>query len=215
MRIRAAAVCLGFVLLSQAGFAEEAQSPNLTREEHLELLKMIHDSEDRIMALISGLSDEQWTFKQNPDRWSVGECAEHIVRSQRGLLGYAQMALGGEPDAEWAARTKGKEQLIRQVMPNRQPFGKGGATAPMEIRPSEHWDRARTIQELYTVQGEVMAYVETIADGAPIRQFTKEHPFPVFNWLNAYDWLIYIPLHTERHSRQIEEVQADANYPKE
>ena len=39
------------------------------------------------------------------------------------------------------------------------------------------------------------------------------HPFPVFGPLNAYDWLIYVPLHTIRHSRQIVEVQQTAGYP--
>jgi hypothetical protein len=36
----------------------------------------------------------------------------------------------------------------------------------------------------------------------------------VFNTLNAYQWLIYIPLHNFRHNRQIEEVMANPNFPK-
>lgn len=28
---------------------------------------------------------------------------------------------------------------------------------------------------------------------------------PVFNMLNAYQWLLYIPLHNVRHNRQIAE----------
>lgn len=195
--------------------AEDAVSPNLTEDERTELLTMLDASQNRVMDLISGLSDAQWTFKSGEDRWSVAECTEHIVRSQRALLGLAQLALSKEPDPEWLERTRTKGALIRQVMPNRQPFGQGGATAPMEIRPTENWDRAKAIQEFYTVQGEVVAYVEALAENAPIKQYTAEHPFPVFGWLNAYDWLIYVPLHTERHSRQIEEVQADPNYPKE
>jgi hypothetical protein len=32
--------------------------------------------------------------------------------------------------------------------------------------------------------------------------------------LNAYQWLIYLPLHTERHDKQIAEVKASPGYPK-
>lgn len=212
MLLRTAAL-LTLIMAGPIAAAEEPPSPTLTTDEHDELITMIEQSRDRVLDLILGLSDEQWTFKQNPDRWSVAECTEHIVLSQRALLQAAQAALSGDPDLEWHERTATKAELLKRVLPNRQPFGRGGATAPQEIRPSGDWDRARAIREFYTVQGEVVAFVDTLPLDTPLKQHTFENPFPIFGWLNAYDWLIYIPLHTERHSRQIEEVQADENYP--
>jgi len=203
----------GAVLAPAMGAAaEDAPSPMLTDEEFANLVKEMDDAQAMLMGLIGGLTEEQWTFKQNDERWSVGECAEHIVRSQRLLFEMALNAMKGAPDPEWYSRTKTKNAFLRQVMPNRNPGGVGGATAPFEIRPSEHWDRAKTIQEFYKIHGEVRAYIETMP--REIKNHTFEHPFPIFNWLNAYDWLLYVPLHTVRHSRQIIEVQEDAKYPK-
>jgi hypothetical protein len=193
--------------------AEDKPGAYLTAEEHQELLKLLDESRDLLMSRITGLSDEQWNFKPNADRWSVAECVEHIVRSERALLEYAQGAMEAGPDEEWAEKVKGKTELLRRVMPNRNPGGAGGAQAPMEIRPTDNWSRAKAIQEFYTMRGEVVAYCETIEK--PIKEYTKEHPFPVFGWLSAHDWLIYVPLHTIRHSRQLIEVQEDPNYPKE
>lgn len=204
------ALILGLMVVFPA-FGESAASGHLSDDEHAELLKLLSESQDMMMGLITRLSDEQWNFRQNPDRWSVGECAEHIVRSERALLESAKRALAGEADPDWAERTKGKTDLIRQVMPNRQPMGRGGATAPVEIRPSEGWSRAKTIEEFYKVRGEVVALAETLS--GPVKQHTVEHPFPVFGWLTAHDWLIYVPLHTIRHSKQMIEVKEDANYP--
>jgi len=209
-------IALSIVLLaglcSGAASGEDVPSPSLTAEEHAELIRLLDESFDKLMGLITGLSDEQWNFKQNPDRWSTGECAEHIVRSETALLDAAMRALNGDADPEWYERTKGKTNLIRQVMPNRRPMGAGGATAPVEIRPTEKWGRAKTIAEFYKIRGQVRGYAETI--DRPIKEYTEEHPFPVFGWLTAHDWLIYIPLHTIRHSKQIIEVQEDENYPK-
>ncbi len=202
---------LALIATNWAG-AQETPSPYLTEEEHAELIQLLDESMSMLMGLITGLSEEQWNFKQNPDRWSVGQCAEHIVRSETALFEYAKTAMSNPPSDDWLERTQGKTNLIRKVMPNRQPMGRGGATAPMEIRPTEDWDRGKTIAAYYKIRGEVRAYVEML--DKPVKNHLEEHPFPVFNWLNAHDWLIYVPLHTVRHSRQIIEVQEDPNYPK-
>jgi N-acetyl-beta-hexosaminidase len=49
---------------------------------------------------------------------------------------------------------------------------------------------------------------------AALKEHTAEHPFPAFGTLNAYQWLIYVPLHTMRHDKQIAEVKATAGYPR-
>ena len=48
---------------------------------------------------------------------------------------------------------------------------------------------------------------------APLKEHIEEHPFPFFNPLNAYDWTIYVPLHTIRHSKQMIEVMETEGYP--
>lgn len=201
-----AVLCPGLVA------ADQGVDAKLTDAEFAELIKMMDDAQDMLLGLVTGLTDEQWNFKQNADRWSVSECTEHIVRSQRLLLETAQQAMAAPVNPEWAEKTSGKNDFIRKVMPNRNPGGVGGAQAPQEIRPTEHWDRARAFEEFYKIHGVCRAYMETM--DREVKNHTIDHPFPVFGTLNAYDWLIYIPLHTVRHSKQIIEVQSDPNYPK-
>jgi hypothetical protein len=47
-----------------------------------------------------------------------------------------------------------------------------------------------------------------------LKEHTVDHPFPVFGTLNAYQWLIYVPLHNMRHNQQIAEVKASPGFPK-
>jgi len=47
-----------------------------------------------------------------------------------------------------------------------------------------------------------------------LKEHTVDHPFPVFGTLNAYQWLIYVPLHNMRHDQQIAEVKASPGFPK-
>jgi hypothetical protein len=201
-----------FALPAGFAYADPAPDPKLTDAEFTELMKMMDDAQDMLLGLITGLTDEQWNFKQNADRWSVAECTEHIVRSQALLLDAAKQAMAAPENPQWAEKTASKNEFIRKVMPNRNPGGVGGAQAPQEIQPTEHWDRARAFQEFYKIQGVCRAYMETV--DREVKNHTFDHPFPVFGTLNAYDWLIYVPLHTVRHSKQIIEVQSDPNYPK-
>jgi hypothetical protein len=46
-----------------------------------------------------------------------------------------------------------------------------------------------------------------------LKEYTVVHPFPIFGTLNAYQWLIYVPLHTIRHDKQIAEIKATPGYP--
>ena len=49
---------------------------------------------------------------------------------------------------------------------------------------------------------------------AQLKNHTSEHPAAIFGTLNAYQWLIYIPLHNIRHNQQIAEVKNSPGFPK-
>lgn len=210
--MRAISTTLGLLLLvAPATASEDTTGGSLSDSEREELLQLLDDSQRDFLSLIDGLSAEQWSYKPTPDRWSVGECAEHIVLSERALFEAAKTALAKEPDPEWAEKTKGKAELLKRVMPNRNPGGAGGAQAPQEIRPHRDLNRDQVTAELATLRAEIHDLVDSL--DRPIKEYTEEHPFPIFGTLSAYDWLLYVPLHTIRHSKQIVEVQESPDYP--
>ena len=56
-----------------------------------------------------------------------------------------------------------------------------------------------------------MDYVRTTNDDL------RDHfgPHPMLGTMDAYQWILLISAHSERHTKQIEEVKADPNFPKE
>ena len=189
----------------------DSSEGRISDEERQELLELLEETEVAFLALIAGASDAQWDWKPAPERWSVGECAEHIVLSNEALFASAKAALAADPDPEWKDKTKGKADLLRNVMPNRRPGGAGGATAPQEIRPRGDVSRRELVERFQALYDELGAMVETTEDA--LKAHTEEHPFPVFSTLSAFDWIIYVPLHTTRHSRQMIEVMETEGYP--
>jgi len=86
-----------------------------------------------------------------------------------------------------------------------------GAIAPEPIVPREGLTYAQ-VKERFEKQR--VAILKFASDTQlPLKEHTADHPFPVFGTLNAYQWLIYVPLHTIRHDKQIAEVKATPGYP--
>jgi hypothetical protein len=210
--MRRSIVCLlALSLLLPAAVLGVDATGKLTDAEKKEMLDLLDTTAKDFLALIDGVSEEQWRWKSSPDRWSVGECAEHVILSERMLYQTALDALKSPADPEWATKTDGKVDFLKKVMPNRNPGGAGGARAPQEIVPTGSLTRDEVVRRFNESRTEIRAFVAALDQ--PAKEHVVVHPFPVFGPLNAYDWLIYVPLHTIRHSRQIVEVQQTAGYP--
>jgi uncharacterized damage-inducible protein DinB len=197
-------ICVGFTC--HASLASE--DPNMTAEDRAKVIKLLNDSHQQTLNLLEGLSEEQLKFKPAPEKWSVIEVAEHIYLAEGLLFGAVNGALAAKENPEWETKTKGKTEFLERVMVSRDRK----ATAPENIVPSGKLTRDELIAKLKEARSKTLKFTEETK--LPLKAHTLDHPFPVFNTLNAYQWLIYIPLHNIRHNKQIEEVKADPNFPK-
>ena len=211
--MRTLALMIGVLALNvSAAVGSEEPDPAVTDEEFAQLIVDLDDAQETLLGLITGVTDEQWNFKPAPDRWSVAECVEHIVRTEQAVLAGVRASVAGPRDPEWYSRTSGKNELLRQAVLTRNPGGAGSTfRAPYEVSPTEKWDRARGIEDFFKSHGAVRAYVETMP--RTIKDHTFMNPFPEIGWMNAHDWLTLTALHIRRHSMQIAEVQQDPGYP--
>ncbi len=186
----------------------DASEPTLTAEERAHAIQLLQDSQKEFLALTDGLNDAQWTYKPAPDRWSVGETAEHIVLAEGALFGGVQKALASPPNPDWETKTRGKAAFLERVMVDRSHK----AQAPEAIQPHAQLSREEVLQRYKEVRATTLKFIEETE--VPLKEHTADHPFPIFGTLNAYQWLIYIPLHNMRHNQQIAEVKASPGFPK-
>ena len=178
--------------------------PGLTLEDRAHVIRLLHRSEQEFLELISGLTDDQWTWKAAPDRWSVAQTAEHLVLGETAMFATINRALAAPPNPDWAEQDARKTRFLDRVLPDRSYK----ATAPAPLEPHRHWTREETIARYKKGRARTLQFVEQVDQ--PMKDHAAEHPFPVFNMLNAYHWLLYIPLHNARHNQQIAETLAQA-----
>lgn len=185
-----------------------AGDPALSAEERARVIKLLVDSHRELLEAVEKLTDAQWNYKASPLRWSVGQVVEHIALSEGLLFRAVEQALAAKPNPDWEAKTTGKAEFIERVMPDRSRR----AQAPEVIRPGGKLTRAEVMTRLKEGRAKTLKFIEQTR--LPMKQHTLDHPFPVFGTLNAYQWLIYIPLHNIRHNKQVAEVIADPGFPK-
>lgn len=204
-------VCACLWLSGGQALAQQDAKPvdaKMTTEERAQLIRWLKESQAQTIAAVEKLSEAQWNWKAAPEKWSVAECVEHIMLAEGLLWSAAEKALAAAPNPDWATKTKGKTELIENIMVKRL----GKAQAPEPIVPGGKLTRAELMKKLVEVRAKTLQFAETTQ--LPLKQYTSEHPFPVFGTLNAYHWVIYIPLHNIRHNQQIAEVLANPNFPK-
>ena len=187
-----------------------ASDGKMTSDERANAIKLLQDSQKDLLSSVEGLSDDQWNFKPSPFKWSVGETVEHIALAEGLLFGTVQRAIATQPNPDWETKTSGKDKFIEGVLPNRSRK----AQAPEPIQPFKRAKMSRAdIMKLFKESRANTLKFAGTTDIA-LKSYTLDHPFPVFGTLNAYQWLIYIPLHNIRHNQQIGEVKANPGFPK-
>ncbi len=198
---------LALPLVVQAQTTTAAKS-TLTMQEREAAIKYLEETRLKFLDSIKNLSEAQWKFKAAPDRWSAAEVAEHIAISEETLLKLVSQQIMKSPAApEKKEGVKGKEELLRKALINRSVK----AQAPEMLKPINRWtNRDELVKAFNASRDQTIEYIKTTQED--LRSHFGPHPF--FKDLDAYQWLILLAGHSERHTLQILEVKGEANFPK-
>jgi hypothetical protein len=159
----------------------------------------LRQTAEQLHAALAGVSETQATQKPDPNVWSVAECLEHLVLSERGMLHRIQAAPIGDPlpddtVPDNAARRNrisglaGRETRLA-APPHVQPAGRFGSFAATLAQ----WDLARA------------ATIEFAREHAADLAFrTVRHP--LFGDLTGGEMMMVIAAHARRHTTQIQEI---------
>jgi uncharacterized damage-inducible protein DinB len=172
------------------------------------LLSHLEETREEFLQSIRGLSEPQWRFKPAADRWSISDCAEHVVLSEEHIRGMVKDAMK-TPEATPAQKEKANltdEEWIRRVTDR-----SGQRQAPQALEPRNRWSNATEIEKVFREARRVtLEYTRSIPE-VELRKHIKEAPSGTM--LDAYQWIALLSTHTKRHTLQIHEVMADPNYP--
>jgi len=191
---------IALLLLGVAAFGQE-----LTTADRERGTKYLAQTRDGIVAATKGLSEAQMKFKPAPDRWSVAETLEHIALAEDFLLQNVTDKIMKSPAGPADRDTAKADAMVLAMIPDRSHK----AQAPPPLVPTGRWTPSETLDHFVKSRAQTIAFLESTPD---LRQHVADSPLR--QSLDAYEWLLFVSAHSERHTKQILEVKADPNFPK-
>jgi hypothetical protein len=190
-------------LLSVA--ALEAAAP-ISPQDREALIRDLERSRAAFLEAIADVKTEaQWNYKPAPDRWSVGECAAHIIAAEEYFRQSVAAAMKSPPipAAQQAAERDGV--IATMVRDRSQRFQAPGALEPTgKVVP-----KRRAVEDFEATRAKTLEYIRTTQDA--LREHATGTP-P--NTMTAYQLVLMLSGHTERHTAQLLEVKATPGYPR-
>lgn len=182
------------------------RAADLTNEELQRAVKYLQSTREGVIDATKGLSEAQWNFKPTPERWSVAEVTEHIAAAEDMLMGLIQGQVMTAPANTEAGDAKSVDELVLQAIPDRSHKLK----APEPLIP---------VNRFHTPTDSLSHFKESRDKTIGFVKETKglrDHAIdsPLGKKLDAYQWILFIAAHSDRHTKQILEVKADPNFPK-
>lgn len=169
-------------------------------------LKYLESTKQGVLDATAGLSEAQWNFKPAADRWSVAQVTEHIAAAEdmlRNMDVNTVMKAPARPDGD---DVKAMDDQVLAMIPDRSHK----AQAPEPLRPTNRFGSPQDSLKHFIEARQKTE--DLLKEGSDLRAHATDGPFG--KKLDAYQWILFVAAHSERHTKQILEVKADPNFPK-
>jgi hypothetical protein len=176
-----------------------------------QLLAELDDNDQRAKALTASLTHEQLNWRPTPKAWSIGQCLEHLCRSNEVYLPAISSSLVGKPVSPVQEITLGwfARWFVRSFI-EPSPATKR-ASAPSKIVPGSRISCSVTDRFLQTNQ-EVRKLIRQ-AKPYNVNRIRFVNPFvPLLRFTVGTGFKITCG-HERRHLLQAERVKQSPNFP--
>ena len=179
----------------------------LTKKERKYAVDLLKDTQKALTKSIEGLSDAQLNYKASDSTWSVDGCVKHIAVSEKVLFGAVEDALKKPANPEKRADIKVTDEQLVGFLENRTTKVK-----TMDVMKPENSPFATTADALNSVSESRKKIIDFVnSTQSDLRNHVVELPFGTYD---AYQVILIIGSHSNRHTQQIEEVKANPDFLK-
>ena len=185
--------------------AATAWAQEVTQAEKDKALQYLETTKKNVLEATKGLSEAQWNFKSAPDRWSVAQVMEHIAAAEDFLRTLDKDKVMTAPAGEAGRDVKKMDDGVLAMVPDRT----NKVQAPEPLVPTNRFGSPEgSIKHFVESRATTEDFLKTTVG---LRDHVLESPM---GKLDGYEFVLAIAAHSERHTKQINEVKADPNFPK-
>jgi len=194
-----------FIVFS--GLAGTPTDDALSKKERKFAADHMKSTKSELQDAIKGLSVAQLDYKPAADRWSVKECVYHIAISEKNLWAMLEKSMKEPATPEKKKDVKVTDEQVIKMIGDRTNKVKTSPT--FEPQNTGYKTLEEAMNDFKTTRAAHIKYIKATSED--MRNHFVQMPFGL---LDCYQLCLMISSHTDRHTQQLNEVKADAGYPK-
>lgn len=177
---------------------------SLSQKDRDQLVEHLEKTRDAFVASVKGLSDAQLKYRPSLESWTIADCAEHITLSEDLMFKDFQddfLSLTPAPDR----KTETTDEKVLEYGTDR---AKRRAKAEAAYQPKGRWATIpETLDHFQKSRKRTLETAQTTQEDLRGRVHEKSK-------MDAYQFLLILSAHTQRHTLQIAEIKASPGFPK-
>jgi hypothetical protein len=198
---------LGAVLATLLLMLTCAEAQTLSQADLDRGLQYLETTRKNIVDATRGLSEAQWNFKASPFKWSVAQVMEHIAASEDLLRQMAEAQIKQQAPAVPDRDLKKTDDRVLELVPDRSRKFQ----APEQLRPRNQFGSPEaSLKHFLESRAKTVELLKSTPD---LRAHVSESG--LLGKIDAYERILFVAAHSERHTKQLLEVKADPKFPKQ
>lgn len=173
----------------------------MTRLERQHLVAHLEMTGSWLIDEVTGLTPAQLQFRPAPGAWSILEVVEHLVTAEPIYWQDLRNAMQGRASGQ---TRPGRDEDVLWYGIDRTQRQKAVAA---EDSKGQLRDLGAGLEVLRKLHAQMLQYARTTEDDLRSHIVERERS-------DAYQWLLLISTHAQRHILQIREIKADPKFPK-
>jgi hypothetical protein len=168
----------------------------------------------RTMSTFGHLSYEQLNWKPSPERWSVGQCFDHLVASGASFFPIIDEVAAGRKTKRALESVPLLPKLFGKLLiKSLDPTTTRKMKAPKQIEPATSAIDSSILQSFVQQQSELVSKMNATAN-LDVERLIITSPVASFVTYSLLDAYRIIVVHEERHFQQAQRVTMETAFPK-
>ena len=183
------------------------------RAELQDLQVEIRSITDQIQNEFRSLRADQLNWKPAVASWSVGQCFDHLITSNKGYFPIVESVVAGKKKTRLLERFPILPAIwSKALISSLDPKGGRKLKAPAAFQPSSSYIPDSIIQDFVSQQGRVADAMEA-AKSVDVDRIVITSPAASFVTYTLFDAFRIIVVHEQRHFQQALRLKAHPNFP--
>ena len=196
---------LGILMLIAS--AASAKGQTLSQADLDRGLQYLETTKKNIVDATRGLTEAQWNFKPSVFKWSVAQVMEHIAASEDLLRQMAEGQIKQQAPPVPDRDLKKTDDRVLEVVPDRSRKFQ----APEQLRPRNQFGSPEAALKHFLESR--AKTVELLKNTPDLRAHVGDSG--LLGKIDAFERILFVAAHSERHTKQLLEVKADPKFPKQ